>query len=80
MRTALTLSALLGLALASPVAADPFDRAMANWTSHYAATFAKATALAPRTPSATLRELGSRETNGLGREDNDCVRYGCIDH
>jgi hypothetical protein len=80
MRKALTLAAVLGLALASPVTADPFDQAIANWTSHHMATFAKATALAQRTPSATLRELGSRETDGLSRDDNDCARYGCIDH
>jgi hypothetical protein len=78
MRTALTLSARLGVALECPAAADPFDQAIANWTSHYAGIFAKATALAPRTPSA--RGLGSREADGLSRDDNDCARYGCIDH
>jgi hypothetical protein len=80
MRTALALSALLALAVASPVAANPFDQTIANWTSHYVATFAKATALAPRTGSATVRELESRETDGLSRDSNDCARYGCIDH
>ena len=83
MRKASIASVLLGIGLATPVAANAFDlstmRSPANHTFHHKGTLARATALVAQTPSLTMWEPALRETDGLSRNDDDC-KYGCIDH
>jgi hypothetical protein len=83
MREAFILSIALGLALATPVAANSLDKVSLREsdprTIHHKANFAKATALANPLSAVAMSSPLSPETDGLSRNDEDC-KYGCIDH
>jgi hypothetical protein len=70
-----------GFALATPipahaqVGAQPSHKHNAH-VHHVMAILRTATALMP-TPATAVRVL---ETDGLSRNDDDCVKFGCIDH
>jgi hypothetical protein len=83
------LSLALGLALAAPVAAYAHDGASKPVHHRHRAALRRATALAAAPPAAPV--LGfwppayvaspeQHETDGLSRNPDDCVTYGCIDN
>ena len=82
MKTAFVGSIALVLTLAAPIAAHPAAKTHPSNPVHRTMTYdpdlARATALAPQGTNLQLPAF-VRETDGLGRDDDDCV-YGCIDH
>jgi hypothetical protein len=73
-----------GVALAAPVSAlasgglHPFHKhAVQMHRMAYPGVASNATALAP-TP-AVVPVVPAKETDGLSRNRDDCVKYGCID-
>lgn len=71
----------LGIALAVPLSANgaPSERARRHVLNHHRtvvmrAKAPRAVALAPARPA-----FGDNETDGLSRNPDDCVTYGCID-
>jgi hypothetical protein len=87
MKTSIALPLALGIALTSSAAAlaanDPYEQLHSYRAIHHRTVVARAEAPAPATivpargpwpyPSNT------HETDGLSRNPNDCVKYGCID-
>jgi hypothetical protein len=70
-----------GFALTTPipayaqVGAQPTHKHKAH-VDHFTAIPRTATALMPA-PATAVR---APETDGLSRNDDDCIRFGCIDH
>ncbi len=82
------LSLALGLALAAPVAAYAYDGASKPIHHHHRPAFHRAVAFAGA-PAAAAPMLGiwspsyaptheQYEIEGLSRNTDDCVKYGCI--
>jgi hypothetical protein len=87
MRIASTLSQMValafGVALAAPISAladdgaHPFHKhAIQMHRVAYAGISLNATALTP--VRLVVSALSARETDGLSRNLDDCVRYGCL--
>ncbi len=71
----------LGAALAVPLSANaaPSERALRHSPTHHQTVVARswrprALVVAPARPA-----FGDNETDGLSRNRDDCVTYGCID-
>jgi hypothetical protein len=84
MKTVLKSSIALGLMIAST--AGPYQSFAAETpefaqgaTLQVKTDFAKANALAPAFRFQPAPTAPAPETDGLGRNDDDC-RYGCVDH
>jgi len=82
MKTSFIGSIALVLAMAAPISAYPADTthpaSPIHRTMRHDPQFGRATALAAPRPIAQPPAF-VRETDGLGRNDDDCV-FGCIDH
>jgi hypothetical protein len=71
----------LGFALTAPIpvyaefGAQPSHKHKAH-VRHFMAIPQTATALMPASATA----VRAPETDGLSRNDDDCVKFGCIDH
>jgi hypothetical protein len=83
------LSFALGLALAAPVAAYAYDSGAKPMHHHYRPALNRALALAPAPAAAPVLGFWSptyipapeeHETDGLSRNPNDCITYGCVDN
>jgi hypothetical protein len=85
MKTFLNASVALGILLAGPVMTYPAASASAPTLHrahpHHKAVFADAKALAPlsATPAAAA-PYSAHQMDGLSRNPDDCLKYGCIDN
>lgn len=84
----------LGFALAAPVAAYAYDGASKPLHHHHRPALHRAvhlSALVPAPAEAAIAALGlwsptdaqspeQQETDGLSRNPDDCVTYGCVDN
>jgi hypothetical protein len=86
MRTKIALPLALGIALAVPASAYATLAASGpvymHRTIHHRSVVARAEAPAPAPAYAPTRpyQFGDHETDGLSRNPDDCVTYGCIDN
>ena len=86
MRTKITLPLALGIALAVPASAYAAlgapEPIRTHRVIHHRSVVARAEARAPAPAYAPARlyRFGDHETDGLSRNPDDCVTYGCIDN
>jgi hypothetical protein len=88
MRQTIALPLALGIALAAPASASAFaalnvDRPVHHdRATHHRSLAMRAQAPAPATifSFAGSPTFGDNETDGLSRNPDDCVTYGCIDN
>jgi hypothetical protein len=87
MKTLIAAPLALGIALASSAAALAASDAPGPLhkyrTIHHRTLVARAEAPAPAlssAPGAWPYPLSAHETDGLSRNPDDCVKYGCIDN
>ncbi len=84
MRTKITLPLALGIALAAPASAYAALGASGPMYTHrvihHRSVVARAEAPAPAYAPARPYRFGDQETDGLSRNPDDCVTYGCIDN
>ena len=81
MKRSIALPLALGIALAGPVSADAglsaYGPVRAHRVLHHRSVVARApaplAALVPAKPA-----FGDNETDGLSRNPDDCVTYGCV--
>ena len=86
MRTKIALPLALGVALATPASAyaalaapEPIQTHRVIYHRRVAAR-AEVPAPAPAYAPARPYHFGDQETDGLSRNPDDCVTYGCIDN
>jgi hypothetical protein len=72
----------LGIALAVPLAAKaaPSERAWRHVPHHHRTVVTRAQAPRAAILAAARPAFGDNETDGLSRNPDDCVTYGCIDN
>ncbi len=82
MRQKITLPLALGIALAAPLSAD----ALGGPVHYYRTIRHRSVAMRAEAPGqaaifapARPATFGDHETDGLSRNPDDCVTYGCID-
>jgi hypothetical protein len=86
MRTKITLLLALGIALALPASAYAAlaapGRIQTHRAIHHRSVVARAEvpSRAPAYAPARPYQFGDHETDGLSRNPDDCVTYGCIDN
>jgi hypothetical protein len=86
MRQKIALPLALGVALAASLPASA-PAALAGPVNHYRAIHHRSVAMraeAPAPPAtfaqARSRAFGDHKTDGLSRNPDDCVTYGCVDN
>jgi hypothetical protein len=84
MRQKIALPLALGIALLAPLSAcDALSGPVHHYQAiHHRSVSMRAEAPGPGAISASMRPatFGDHETDGLSRNPDDCVTYGCIDN